>query len=390
MRIAVLGPVMVDGDGDSLGPRDRVVLEALALTPGDVVRMGRLADALWGDTPPPSWNKVLQGCVVRLRKALGSDVIETVAEGYRLTESRIHIDVVLFEQQIRRGREMMAEGDAERAAHVLADALGMWRGRPFADLEDWDPGRIEAERLREIRHDAQDLLIEAGLRTGRHDELLGEAQARVAEAPLRERRWELLARAEYQAGRQAEALRTLRRARAYLATETGLDPGPGLAALEDAILRQDPAIASRMSVREPSSTCPYRGLLHFEPEDSETFFGRERATVECLRTLAEVGTLAVVGPSGSGKSSLVRAGVVAALRRDGQRVALVTPRVSLRQRSRGRWWAAHPRCSSWTSVRRSSRRRVTPKNGRAFSMPSPIKPSTHWLWSRCAPIVSAR
>ena len=134
-----------------------------------------------------------------------------------------------------------------------------------------------------------------------------------------------MARAEYQAGRQAEALRTLRHARAYLVAEAGLNPGPELIALEDAILQHDPAIESDSSVRKASSTCPYRGLAHFEPEDRESFFGRERATVECLRKLADVGTLAVVGPSGSGKSSLVRAGVVAALQRDGRRVVLITP-----------------------------------------------------------------
>lgn len=47
--IAVLGPVTVDVDAAVLGPRDRVVLAALALHPGDMMSAERLADALWGE-----------------------------------------------------------------------------------------------------------------------------------------------------------------------------------------------------------------------------------------------------------------------------------------------------------------------------------------------------
>ena len=72
MAIAVLGPLKVDGDASALGPRDRVVLAVLALRPGEVVGPDGLADALWGDEPPASWSKVVQGCVMRVRKLLGA------------------------------------------------------------------------------------------------------------------------------------------------------------------------------------------------------------------------------------------------------------------------------------------------------------------------------
>ena len=98
---------------------------------------------------------------------------------------------------------------------------------------------------RSCASDAEEARIDACLQSGQHREVLGEAQARVAEAPLRERRWALLALAQYQAGRQGEALRTLRQARSVLASELGVDPGPELVALEQAILRQDPALGGR-------------------------------------------------------------------------------------------------------------------------------------------------
>ena len=87
MGIAVLGPLQVDGEADSLARRDRVVLAVLAMRTGDLVSADQLADALWAEGPPPTWNKALQGSVVRLRKLLGAPTIETVDHSYRLTLS---------------------------------------------------------------------------------------------------------------------------------------------------------------------------------------------------------------------------------------------------------------------------------------------------------------
>ncbi|MGH9193663.1 MAG: BTAD domain-containing putative transcriptional regulator, partial [Acidimicrobiales bacterium] len=323
--MAVLGPVSVEGDGAVLGPRDRVVLAALALGLGQTVSAERLADALWGERPPVTWDKVIHGCVSRLRKVLGAVAIETLPQGYRLVLPVEELDAQRFERLIGRGRELLTLGEPERAAHVIGEGLALWRGPALVELEGWGPGRIEADRLEELRLDAQEVLLDAALRAGRFREVLAEAQARVAEAPLRERRWALLAVAQYQAGRQGEALRTLHRARTVLATELGLDPGPDLVALEEAILRQDPSLVVDAALPEPSAMCPYLGLVPYDVADADAFFGRDADVAACLRRLAAVGVLAVVGPSGSGKSSLVRAGVAAALERDGRRVVVVTP-----------------------------------------------------------------
>ena len=160
---------------------------------------------------------------------------------------------------------------------------------------------------------------------GTTSEVLAELPTRVAAAPLRERRWALLATAQYQAGRQGDALRTLHQARRVLVDELGLDPGPELVALEQAILRQDPALVAASALPEPSTTCPYLGLVPYDVDDSDGFFGRDSEVEACLTRLSTVGVLAVVGPSGSGKSSLVRAGVAAALQRNGRRVVVITP-----------------------------------------------------------------
>lgn len=323
MGIAVLGPVRVEDA--ALGPRDRVVLAALAVGRGDTLRADQLADALWGDVPPASWAKVVQGCVVRLRKTLGATTIVTEPDGYRLVLPVDDVDAQRFEHLVSRAHELLTLGEPERAAHLVAEALALWRGPALADLDRWSPGRIEAARLDELRLDAQEVLVEATLRAGRYRDVLAEAQTRVAEAPLREQRWALLARAQYQAGRQGEALRTLHQARTVLATDLGVAPGPDLVALEAAILRQDPSLVPRDALPEPSTTCPYLGLVPYDIADADGFFGRDADVAACLARLADVGVLAVVGPSGTGKSSLVRAGVAAALVRDGRRVQVVTP-----------------------------------------------------------------
>ena len=235
MDIGLLGPLTVDGAGVDFPRRDRVVLAALALKVGEDLTAERLADALWRDELPASWVKVLQGCVVRLRKALGSATIRTVPQGYRLEVPADQVDAVRFERLLLRGRELLTLAEPDRAAYVLGEALTLWRGPALTELEAWEPGRLEAGRLEELRLDAEELRLEAAIRTGRHRETLGAARASVEDAPLRERRWALLALAQYQSGRQAEALRTLREARTMLATELGLDPGPDLVALEAAI-----------------------------------------------------------------------------------------------------------------------------------------------------------
>ena len=325
MGIAVLGPLEVGGTASTLGLRDRVVLEALAVRPGSAVSPGSLAEAIWGETPPASWAKVVQGCIVRLRKALGGEAIETSTRGYLLRVHVDHLDTLRFEHLIGRARELLALGEPERAAYVLGEALSLWRGDPFTELAQWGPGRIELERLVELREDAEDLRTEALLRCGRHPEALPPAVRLVQEAPFRERRWGLLALAQYQDGRQRDALDTLHRARAVMVNELGLDPGPDLTSLEQAILRQDPSLAVSTALPAPSPACPYLGLVAYDIRDAGAYFGRAADTAACLERLDAAGVLAIVGPSGCGKSSLAKAGVAAALERDGRRVRVVVP-----------------------------------------------------------------
>jgi DNA-binding SARP family transcriptional activator/WD40 repeat protein len=301
------------------------VLTALAVHPGEVMTTDRLADALWGEELPASWSKVVHGCVMRLRRSLGSAAIETTSGGYRLTVTGDDLDTQRFEAMVERGRELAGTGAPERAASTLARALSLWRGAPFEDLDGWAPGSSEAARLEELRRSAEEDLLDARLASGEHREVAADGEARVTEEPLRERRWATLALAQYRCGRQADALRSLQRARHLLVDQLGIDPGPELVALEAAILRQDADLAGRREPLAISQQCPYQGLAPYDVTDHERFFGRDAETAACLDRLGSRPLLVVAGPSGCGKSSLVRAGLVPALQRRGQQSVAFVP-----------------------------------------------------------------
>ena len=205
------------------------------------------------------------------------------------------------------------------AAESLHAAEALWDGRPLADLEFEPFARVEVERLEELRLAAVEERIDADLALGRQLALVPELEALAVEHPFRERFHAQLMLALYRCGRQAEGLEVYRRTRTLLDDELGLEPGVELQRLERAILVQDPALnATRRRRGSPVAplrdVCPFKGLAPFEAADKEFFFGRERLVDELVARLADAPLLVVVGPSGSGKSSLLRAGLLPALK----------------------------------------------------------------------------
>jgi DNA-binding SARP family transcriptional activator/tetratricopeptide (TPR) repeat protein len=302
----VLGPLEVrDEHGPvSLGtPQQRALLAVLLLNPNEVVSRDRLIDELWGERPPETAAKLVQVYVSRLRKVLepkragGADaVLLTQAPGYLLRVGRDELDVERFERLVDEGRKALAAGAPGDAAARLREALALWRGPPLGDFSFEPFAAAEIGRLEELHMTALEDRIEADLAVG-HTDLIGELEALIARNPLRERLRGQLMLALYRTGRQSEALEAYRETRKTLVEEVGVEPGPELRRLEQAILAHDPALDRRPAREAPSE--PARG----------TFVGREREMAELTGSLDDAlagrGRLVLlVGEPGIGKSRL--------------------------------------------------------------------------------------
>lgn len=251
--LGVLGPLAlrVHGVAVPLPARtERALLAALALRRGRTVAADRLAEDVWGDDLPQTWRKGVQVGVSRLRRRLAdahpaaADLVSTAPDGYALAVAADALDATRLERAADEGRRLLGAGDAEAAHAALATGLGLWRGVPFPELADRPAAQAEVARLTEIHATATDRWYEAALERGDVDEVVAGLEADLVADPLRERRWSLLMLALYRAGRQHDALRAFQRARAVLADELGLEPGPELRGLEAAILAHDPALTS--------------------------------------------------------------------------------------------------------------------------------------------------
>jgi DNA-binding SARP family transcriptional activator len=253
MRFQVLGPLEVEADGGPVvlgGPKERLLLALLLTRPNQVVSVEALLQGLWGERPPPTAAKTLQSHIKRLRRALEPDrargaagqVLVTRQPGYLLRVAPGALDLTRSEELTATARGMLSQGQADAAASLLREALGLWRGGAFEEFLDTDFGAAESDRLAELRLAALEDRIEADLRLGRHRELVAELEGLAKEQPLRERLWAQLLLALYRSGRQADALLAYQRARKVLVEELGIDPGVELRRLHAAVLAQDPGL----------------------------------------------------------------------------------------------------------------------------------------------------
>ena len=260
MHLRLLGPVeaRLNGRTLSLGPpKQRAVLAMLALRPGHTVSVDELAEGLWGEEPPASAAKMVQLYVSHLRRAIEGDgaAIVTHGHGYELELAGDHVDAVRFERLVEEGR--------------AAEALALWTDAPLSDLISEPFAPAEVRRLEALRARALEGAIDADLAAGRHREVLGRIDALVAEHPLRERLHGQRMLALYRDGRQADALAAYREARTTLVEEIGVEPGPELRRLHEAILAQDATLELPSAAPRPARGPP--------PED-----GRRHVPVRAL------------------------------------------------------------------------------------------------------------
>ena len=304
VEFRILGPLEVVEHDRSVvlgGPKQRALLSVLLLHRGEVLSTDRLIDELWGEHPPTTAVKTLQGYVSRLRRALGDDVVQTRGRGYAISLLDDQVDVDRFERLAAEGRAARDAGDGATAARRLGEALAMWRGPPLSDFTYEPFAQGEIGRLEEARIAVLEDWIDAELALGRHDQVAGQLERLVSEHPLRERLRGQRMLALYRAGRQAEALDSFRDTRRVLIDQLGIEPGRELRELHQAIVEQDPGL----DLRGRSQPITLRG----DGRGTAVFVGRERELAEMTVGLQDAiggqGRLFLLsGEPGIGKSRL--------------------------------------------------------------------------------------
>jgi DNA-binding SARP family transcriptional activator len=250
LRINVLGPMEVTvGDRviQPAGQRQRALLAALALERGRAVPVDRLVDVLWDASPPATARAKVQTHVSALRQAIGRDArgsdgpLLTRPPGYALRCDGVELDLAEFEKLTAWAGESAGSGQPAAASGLYADALALWRGSAFADVES-PLIRSAAAKLEERRLLAAEAKAEADLTLGHCDRVVAELSPWLAMHPFRERMRAMLMLALYRLGCRADALARYREGRQLMVAELGLEPGPQLRALHQHILADEPAL----------------------------------------------------------------------------------------------------------------------------------------------------
>ena len=229
----------------------------------------------------------------------------------------------------RTGARRSRAATPQRRPQSFARRKRLWQGRPLADLELEPFARFEVERLEELRLAAVEERIDAELALGRQLALVPELETLAAEHPLPR----ALSRAAdaralpVRVARQRGSRCTGRRGRCSTRSwgssrDASCRSSSGRSSCRTRRSMPTPTVARRLTRRPRRDVCPFKGLAPFEAADAEFFFGRERLVDELVGTARGRAAARDRRRVGSGKSSLLRAGLLPAL---GTRAGVVRP-----------------------------------------------------------------
>ena len=300
VEFAVLGSVLVDGRAPQ-GAIERALLARLLVAPGSPVSVGELIEAAWPEERRAGAAGSLRVRLAKLRALLEpervrgapAEVLVREPVGYRLVVAQGSVDAERF----CRLAEEAARLPAVAALGRCEEALALWRGEPFADLDLVEAAAEQARRLYGVRDGLRHAYALALLELGRAEEAARALEALVAEDPLREELVRDLMRARYRAGRQAEALQAYRGLAQRLA-ELGLSPGPDVRELEALVLRHADELARPVSSSSRDTHHTNVGAR------VASVVGRERELAAVPEALGEHRIVTLVGPGGVGKTTL--------------------------------------------------------------------------------------
>ncbi|CAM5365508.1 AfsR/SARP family transcriptional regulator OS=Streptomyces tendae OX=1932 GN=GUR47_25190 PE=3 SV=1 [Streptomyces tendae] len=268
MEFGLLGSLYVRVNGETSAPsapKLRNVLAMLLVHAGQVVPVSSLVRDLWDDDPPVSGLTTLQTYILNLRKMFSAitgaptgevarDVLVTRAGGYSLVAEAGALDLHRYRRLVTSGREALARGDDAAGMRDLNEALLLWRGPALVDVP---AGRVLESRRRQLEESrlaAFEYLVDVELRLGMYREVLAELAALTVENPLHEGLHGQYMWALHLSGRRAQALQVFHRLRGALVAGLGLEPGPQVQRLHQAVLKADTDFEPRFTaVRAPAA-----------------------------------------------------------------------------------------------------------------------------------------
>ncbi|MFE3682261.1 BTAD domain-containing putative transcriptional regulator [Streptomyces sp. NPDC001251] len=289
LQFGVFGPLTVRRNGhvtEIPQAKHRIVLAALLLRANRAVTQEELIQHLWGDEPPLTARKTLQGYIARLRKVLGPDAVVSRSSGYAIDVDSDRLDLGRFERLLAQAH---GAGDAGERARLFRAALDETGGIPLVDIPSENLQQGDGAALLERWLNATEHWADAEMAVGRHAEVLPRLKALVSEHPFRESALSRLMKALYGAGRQADALATYQEARQLLDRELGVDPGEELRGAHQHILGglQGGQQRPERDVSEPARTGPAHSAPLFSLPPSLAEFARPRLEADIVRRLLQ-------------------------------------------------------------------------------------------------------
>jgi predicted ATPase len=301
VRIDLTGQVKIE-DGDRVldesnlpGRQGRVVLARLALDPQPVHR-DVLADTLWPDGPPATWERTLSGVVSRLRSGFTNAGLDlTIANAFGCYELQrpadAKLDLELAADHTDAAERALSVGDLSTAAEQGARAVTIAR-RPLLAGEEGEWLEAARSELRSVLVRALETHASATL--GSQEAVASATEATLTE-PFRETSHVLLMRAHATLGNTADALLAYERCRTLLATELGIDPSAETQALHVAMLQAD---ADQLIERLREE-----GLVSL-PTTTTSFIGRTAELDAVLELVTTTRLVTLTGSGGVGKTRL--------------------------------------------------------------------------------------
>lgn len=280
-------------------PRLRLVLSILGAHAGQRVTVDKLTDILWPDTAPPTAATALQGYISKIRRAFEPDLavrsdssfLRTDANAYVLSLPDDQLDTVAFTTRARNGIDTDDEA-------VLIEALGLWRGDPFAEFVDEPWALGHSTELRQLRLRAAQRRYALAITAGRDSDVVEDLRIDLGNNPFEERLAGLLMTALYRLGDQRAALDVFAATRKRLLDDLGLDPTPDLRSLETLILQHDASLLEGMRIRPPVTATP--------SSSRPAMFGRSDDLDRLRAALDDHRLVTLSGPGGVGKTRLAQ------------------------------------------------------------------------------------